>query len=70
MKTREIILGYINMQKDKDGKFTVNQHEVANAFNLNSGHISQVLSELIKQGKIVKLSPASAGKPAVYKVVA
>ena len=73
MKTsvcREIIVEFIHTMKDKKGMVSVNQHEVANAFGLNSGSISRVLKSLLEEGKIIKVTPHSAGKPAVYKVVA
>ncbi|SHJ82195.1 helix-turn-helix domain-containing protein [Propionispora hippei] len=73
MKTsvcREIIVEFIHTMKDKKGFVTVNQHEVANAFGLNSGSISRVLKSLIEEGKIVKVVPHSSGRPAVYRVVA
>ncbi len=69
-KTRDFILLYINTKKDNNGLVSVNQHEVANAFDLNSGSISRVLKSLLEEGKIIKITPHSAGNPAVYKVVA
>jgi DNA-binding MarR family transcriptional regulator len=73
MKTSEcraIILEFIHSMKDKRGLVSVNQHEVANAFGLNSGSISRILKSLIEEGKIVKVIPHSSGRPAVYRVVA
>ena len=69
-KTRDFILLYINTKKDNNGLVSVNQHEVANAFGLNSGSISRVLKSLLEEGKIVKVIPHGPNKPAVYKVVA
>ena len=66
---REFIKGFISIKADRKGHFSVNQHEVANTYGLNSGHISVCLKDLINDGKIRKVKPHGYRKPAVYQVV-
>lgn len=66
---RDFVRFYINVEKDKKGFFTLNQHAVANAYGLNSGSISYCLKDLINKGAIRKVKSHATGRPAVYQVV-
>ena len=67
---RRFIKGYVIMMQDDQGTVQVNQHEVANAYDLNSGHVSVILRELVNKGTLRKMSPHGYRKPAVYQVIA
>lgn len=66
---REFLKGFISLKADRKGHFSVNQHEVANTYGLNSGHISVCLRDLINDGKIRKVEPHGYRKPAVYQML-
>lgn len=67
-ETKAAVIAHIIRTKDVTGVVTVNQHEVGNKYNLNSGSISKVLKQLRVDRYLVQLTRPAPGRPAVYKV--
>lgn len=66
---RRFINEFIHTTKNDQGYVQVNQHQVANTFGLNSGHISVVLRELLHQGTLKKIATHGHRRPATYQVI-
>lgn len=67
-ETKVVVLAHIMRTKDSKGEVTINQHEVANKYNLNAGNISKFIKDLRDEFFLVKIKGHAAGRPAVYRV--